>query len=154
MRILGRELFRPGRSVSTSRVIAARASEIFDILADPAMHPVIDGSGTVKATRGRHVERLELDTTFGMDMRRGVAYPILNTVVEFENDRLIAWRHAHGHRWRYELEEVADGTRVTETFDYSTARTRLTLEVGGVPEQNLVGMAATLERIEQVLTNG
>ncbi len=152
VKVLGRKLFRPGHSVSTSRVIAASPEAIFDILADPAMHPVIDGSGTVQTTRGRDVERLQLGTTFGMDMRRGVGYSILNTVVEFEEGRLIAWRHFHGHRWRYELEPVPGGTQVTETFDYSKARTRLGLEIGGYPERNLRGMEATLQRLEQVVT--
>jgi hypothetical protein len=154
VKVLGRKLFRPGRSVSASRVIAAPAGEIFDILANPAMHPVIDGSGTVQAVRGRDVERLELGTTFGMDMRRGVEYSILNTVVEFEEGRLIAWRHFHGHRWRYQLEPVPGGTQVTETFDYSGARTRLGFEVAGYPERNLRAMEATLERLEQVVTAG
>ena len=32
------------------RVIAADPQRLFDIVADPAMHPVIDGSGTVQAS--------------------------------------------------------------------------------------------------------
>ena len=41
---------------------------------------------------------------------------------EFEENRRIAWAHVGGHRWRYELEEVDGGTRVTESFDWSTSR--------------------------------
>lgn len=152
MRVLGRKLFRPGRSVSTSRVIAAPSQAIFDVLADPGMHPVIDGSGTVQATRGRQIERLSLGATFGMQMKRGVDYSILNTVIEFEEGRRIAWRHFHGHVWRYVLEPVAGGTEVTESFDYNNARTRLGLELVGYPERNLRGMEATLVRLEEVVT--
>ena len=39
-----------------------------------------------------------------MDMKKGAPYKIKNKVVEFEPDRLIAWRHVGLHRWRYELE--------------------------------------------------
>lgn len=153
MRILGRALFRPGHAVSTSRVIAADPGRIFDVLTDPAMHPVIDGSDTVKATRGRVVERLGLGSTFGMAMDRGAGYRILNTVVEFEEDRLIAWRHFHGHRWRYQLEPVDGGTRVTETFDYGPSRLPLGMEMLGYPERNLVAMVETLQRLERVVAS-
>ena len=54
----------------------------------------------------------------------GVPYLTKNTVVEYDEDRLIAWRHLGKHRWRYELEPVEGGTKVTETFDWSTARSR------------------------------
>ena len=109
------------KSVSVQRVIAAPPEKIFDVLADPAQHPVIDGSGTVKSTRGQEPDRLELGTKFGMSMRLGIPYAITNTVVEFDDNRLIAWRHFGGHRWRYELEPVDAGTRVRETYDWSTA---------------------------------
>ena len=38
--------------VSTSRVIAAEPQELFDVVADPSLHHVIDGSGTVTASTG------------------------------------------------------------------------------------------------------
>jgi hypothetical protein len=141
------------RQVSTSRVIAADRQAIFDVLADPSLHPVIDGSGTVRDTQDGGPQRLAEGARFGMDMRLGVSYRILNTVVEFEEGRLIAWRHFHGHRWRYELEDVPEGgTRVTETFDWSGARSRLALEVAGIPARNLKGMRRTLENLERHVT--
>jgi hypothetical protein len=75
-------------------------------------------------------------------------------VVEFEEGRLIAWRHFHGHRWRYELRDVPGGTEVTETFDWSTARAKLPLELAGFPKRNLAGMQATLERLDRYVTTG
>ncbi len=98
-------------AVSVERVIAAPPEKIFDVLADPSQHPVIDGSGTVKHTRGEEPSRLALGTKFGMSMRLGIPYAITNTVVEFDENRLIAWRHFGGHRWRYELEPAGAGTR-------------------------------------------
>lgn len=142
------------RQVSTERVIPAERQALFDIVADPAMHPVIDGSDSVKALREGAPPRLELGATFGMDMDRGARYRIENRVVEFEEGRLIAWRHFHGHRWRYGFEDVEGGTRVTETFDWSRARSKLSLELLGFPRRNLEGMRATLARLEQLAVHG
>lgn len=141
------------KKVSTSRVIAADRQAIFDLLADPAQHPVLDGSGTVTDVQAGGPQRLSLGARFGMQMRIGAPYKVRNTVVEFEEGQRIAWRHFHGHRWRYELEDApGGGTRVTETFDWSTATSKLALELAGFPKRNLRGMEATLVRLEEVVT--
>ncbi len=142
------------RTVSTSRVIAAQPPAVFDVLADPSMHPVIDGSDSVQELLGGSPERLSLGASFGMRMDRGARYQVENRVVEFEEARLIAWRHFHGHRWRYELVPVEGGTRVTETFDWNRAKFRLFIELMGFPRSNLRGMEATLEHLDQLLTTG
>lgn len=80
-------------------------------------------------------------------MKLGVPYPIENTVVEFEEDRLIAWRHFGGHRWRYELEPVDGGTKVTETFDWSTSKLPAVLEILRVPRRNTASIEKTLDRL-------
>jgi uncharacterized protein YndB with AHSA1/START domain len=140
------------RQVSVSRIIPAERQRIFDVLADPRMHPVIDGSGTVREAQGEVPERLAYGSTFGMSMKMGAPYKIANTVVEFDDGRRLAWRHFHGHRWRYELEDVDGGTKVTETFDWSTAKTKWTLEMAGIPKRNREAMDRTLERLEEVVT--
>ncbi len=142
------------RKVSTSRVIAADRQTLFDIVADPSQHPVIDGSGTVTGTRDGLPERLALGVKFGMEMKSGASYRITNTVVEFEEGSLLAWRHMSGHRWRYEFRDVPGGTEVTETFDWSTAKAKRALELAGFPERNLKGMERTLVRLEQLATTG
>lgn len=139
------------QQVSVSRVIDAPPEDIFAVLTDPAQHPVIDGSGTVKATSSGS-ERLELGSKFGMKMRMGLPYRIGNTVVEYEPDRLIAWRHLGGHRWRYELEPVDGGTEVTETFDWSTARSPRFIEMMGYPDKHPKNMTRTLERLDDHVT--
>ncbi|GAA4377990.1 SRPBCC family protein [Paeniglutamicibacter cryotolerans] len=131
---------------SRRRIVAAGPHEIFELLSDPAMHPVIDGSGTVRASRGA-AEKLVLGSTFGMDMRLGVPYRITNRVVEFEQDKLIAWRHFNGHRWRYELEPVAGGTLVTETWDASRLRYKWVLRPLGFTRSTGPNMERTLERL-------
>ncbi len=138
--------------MSVSRVIAAPAQEIFDVLADPAKHAVIDGSRTVQASRHGNPERLSKGATFGMDMRIGLPYRIKNTVVEFDEGRRIAWRHFGRHVWRYELEPAEGGTNVTETFDYSNAISPRFIELMGYPKKHPEGMAATLERLAAEVT--
>ena len=97
------------RCVSRNRVIRASAATVFDVLADPSKHPAIDGSGSVKATRPGAVARLAMGSKFGMDMKVGVPYRMTNTVVEFEADRRIGWKHVGGHVWRYLLAPSANG---------------------------------------------
>jgi hypothetical protein len=135
--------------VSASRFVPAPASAIFDLLADPANHPLIDGSGSVKAVASSAPSRLSLGATFGMDMKVGVPYKITNTVVEFEEDHLLAWRHFGGHVWRYRLAPADGGTEVTEEFDWTNARSRLFLQLMGYPEKNRKAMVRTLERLDE-----
>ncbi len=138
--------------VSESTTIDATPDVVFALVADPRQHPRIDGSGSVRGVI-TGPDRLAEGETFGVSMKLfGLPYKIHNRVVEFEEDRLIAWRHFGAHRWRYRLEPTADGgTRVTETFDYtrydpiSTAVLRAT----GFPERNRRGITATLARLKQ-----
>lgn len=136
------------RTRTASITTSAPAKVVFAILTDPTQHPRIDGSGTVKASRGSG-QRLELGSTFGMDMKMGAAYKIGNTVVEFEQDRLIAWRHKGLHRWRYELTPTADGgTEITETWDltrYGPAAVGFNLALG---KKTQAAIEATLVKLK------
>lgn len=136
--------------VSSTTTIAAPPAVVFAILADPRQHPRIDGSGTVRGTLSGP-DRLELGSEFGMDMKMGAKYKIKNRVVEFEPDRLIAWRHIGSHRWRYDLEPLPDGgTRVTETWDLSrcNAANRFVLGVMGYPKRHRQGIEQTLVNLK------
>jgi uncharacterized protein YndB with AHSA1/START domain len=140
------------RRISRTVVVHAPAERVFDLLTDPAKHPLLDGSGTVRALHGSSTQRLELGSTFGMDMRLGVRYRVTNKVVEYEKNRLIAWRHFAGHRWRWELNPVdANTTEVTETFDWSRAPAGSTYGVLGFLDRNTKGIEATLGRLDTVL---
>lgn len=102
---------------SASIIINAPANEIFEVIARPALHPVIDGSNSVKAVNWGP-ERLSLGAKFGMKMKIGIRYRITNLVVEYREDELIAWRHLGRWVWRYELKAIAPNqTVVTESFD-------------------------------------
>ena len=139
-------------AISVSRVIPAPAQAIFDLLANPSMHPILDGGGTVKAPREGNPERLSLGARFGMDMQLGGPYRISNEVVEFEEGKRIAWCHFAKNRWRYELEPVEGGTKVTETFDPSTGRFPVAaIRLLGFYRRNAPAMEKTLENIENYL---
>lgn len=112
------------RLFTADRVVPAAPEEIFALLADPARHVEIDGSGTVQrlvAGRGP----MQLGSKFTMAMKAfGVPYRITNKVVEYEENRRIAWCHLVRNVWRYELEPADGGTLVTESADYRSVRFR------------------------------
>ena len=139
--------------VSDSISIDAPPGVVFAILAAPRQHSRIDGSGSVQSVL-RGPERITAKgQAFAVRMKLfGVPYVVVNRIVEFEPDRLIAWRHFTANRWRYELTRTDGGTRVTETFDMSRAD-RVTDAVVGwakFPERNQQGITETLARLKQV----
>jgi len=135
------------RVVSESRFVPAPAAAIFDLLADPSKHCEFDGSGTVRASHSGAPARLSLGAKFGMEMKMGAPYKITNEVVEFEENARIAWRHFGGHIWRYILEPVEGGTRVTEQFDWRTNKSPLMIRVLRLDRRNRASITATLERL-------
>ena len=143
----------PVKQVSVTRFIAATPEAILDVLADPAKHPIIDGSGSLKKVKG-NPGRLELGSRFSMGMKIIFNYSIKNTVVEFEEGRRIGWRHFGRHIWRYTLEPVEGGTEVTETFDWAPAISTGMIERQGYPTKHPIDMAKTLERLDTYVTTG
>lgn len=137
--------------VCVERTIPASAAAVFDVLADPRQHPVIDGSGTVREVQGDPPARLSRGAEFAISMKAGAPYKVTNRVVEFEEGRLIAWRHFAGHRWRYTLSRVDGGTHVREEWDPSRLPwlVRAGYRLLGFPERNRRGMVATLVRLEE-----
>jgi hypothetical protein len=146
--------------VTVERVTPAAPSAIFDLLADPSRHHEIDGSGTVRDSK-EGSQRLALGSRFGMSMKMGLPYSMTSEVVELETDRLIAWqtrgggrvgRHLGGRIWRYELRPVPGGTEVHESWDIrqESRLFRPLIRLGASTTRK--NMAATLERIEQVLS--
>lgn len=138
--------------VSVQKLIPARAEHLFEIVADPAKHTLIDGSGTVQKSLSGNPKRLELGATFGMGMKMGKRYKMDNTVVEFEEGRRITWKPHGNYVWRYSFEPQGEQTLVTEEWDARTARGRRIMGLLGFPRRNRRGMRATLERLAQVVT--
>ncbi len=137
----------PSRIVSRSIIVPAPAQLIFDLLADPRRHGEIDGSGSIQSAQLDAPERLSLNATFGMKMKIGLPYKITNTVVEFEEGKTIAWRHFGGHIWRYILEPVDGGTKVTEQFDWNKSKSPLVLKLRKSPQDNAKSIEKTLANL-------
>lgn len=148
-------------TVTVERLIAAPPEKIFALVADATRHRDIDGSGTVRQAKGSPAP-LKAGDTFGMAMKWGVPYSMVNTVIEFEQDRRIAWQTrgpgpigkvVGGRIWRYDLEPTEGGTLVRETWDISQesplskAGTR---RMAGLTRKN---MEATLSRIDALVTS-
>lgn len=136
------------RTVTRRVQVSAPAAAVFALVSDPYRHPELDGSGTVRPkVKGPH--ELSQGARFSVAMKQyGVPYTITSTVTAYEKDRLVEWQHPLGHRWRWELQETSPGsTQVTETFDYSTAKSPKALELFGMPAKNGKAITATLEAL-------
>lgn len=113
---------------SAEREVAAPAARIFELIADPAQQPRWDGNDNLStAAIGQRVR--SVGEVFRMDLTNGQTRE--NHVVEFDEQRLIAWLPAEpglrppGHLWRWELEPIdSERTLVRHTYDW----TRLTDE--------------------------
>ena len=143
--------------VTVEGYVPASPAAVFDLLADPSRHLDLDGSGTLRgAIEGP--SRLSLGARFGMNMKAGAAYTMVNEVVEFEPDRRIAWQArptislarqlVGGRIYRYELEPQGDGTLVRETWDIS--QERIPPLVWGLRGPVRRSMQRTLHRIEKL----
>jgi hypothetical protein len=154
-----------GELVSVSRRVGAPIDVVFAVLADPARHPDIDGSGMLM----RAVWRPPLGRvgdTFTMLMRNDEMgyYEITNHVVEYVADERIGWEPSltnasraedqedigvrNQHRWSYELApDGAGGTLVTETYDCTRSPEWLRKAVKD-GERWVAAMTATLEKLE------
>ncbi|HUP99263.1 MAG TPA: SRPBCC family protein [Aeromicrobium sp.] len=148
---------------TVERVIAAPPEKIFALLADANRHQDFDGSGTVKAAHDDAPEKLHLGSKFGMNMRIVAPYSMVSTVVEYDENKRIAWqprpaypvvnRLAGGRIWRYELEPVAGGTRVRESWDITHESIFTKPVVRQAAGRTRDAMEKTLERLEQLVTS-
>ena len=153
-----------GYVLSVERTIPASPEAIFDVLSEPSKHSLIDGSGMLQGTSGQDRIRSAWPSgsTFGMGMKMVMRYSTVNRVVEFEDDRRIAWqtgptgawgRVLAGRIWRYELEPVDGGTRVVESWDITPDHQRFLLKLGGIYwGKTRRDMERTLARLEELVT--
>lgn len=139
------------RRVSRSVQVAAPVAEVFALIADPHRHHDLDGSGTVRDVDVKGPHRLKEGDRFTVGMTQyGVPYKITSTATAVEENHVVEWQHPLGHKWRWELAEVAPGTtKVTETFDYSTAKLPFVIELTGYQKKNADGIESTLTALAQ-----
>jgi len=130
-------------------VINAPAKKIFDFISMPKNHSLIDGSGMV-IRKLSGPEQLYLGAKFGMRMKLGIPYLIKNQVIEYQDNKSIAWQHLLHNVWRYELQAIdANTTLVIESWDGRNARSKWWVSDAGqwVP----VAMAKTLVKLKELM---
>jgi len=110
---------------------------------------VIDGSNSIRSVVSAP-ERLALGDKFGMNMEIGIKYRITNTVVEWEENKKIAWRHLGRWIWRYEFTELAPNqTVVTESFDGTRTPLEWWLRMRKSYAYAQIAVAKTLVRLKE-----
>lgn len=124
-----------GESVSATATVEAPAEVIFDLLADPATHAAIDGTGWVRASLDSQPVTAA-GQVFSMAMYHpnhpDGDYQMHNLVEVFDRPHAIAWKPGYdagdgtlgfgGWLWRYDLTQAnpnANSTQVTLTYDWS-----------------------------------
>ena len=119
--------------VSATLAVAVPAARVFAVLADPATHSAIDGTGWVREAVDR-APLTEVGQIFRMDMYHANhphgRYQMATKVQVFAPPRAIGWlpgtEKADGQLefggwvWRYDLAPLAPSeTEVTLTYDWS-----------------------------------
>jgi uncharacterized protein YndB with AHSA1/START domain len=134
-------------SLSATATIKAPANAIFSVLADPAKHAAIDGTGWVR----RPLDDRPL-TGAGQVFRMAMYHPnhpdgtyqMANRVETFEPPNAIAWKPGQegddgglgfgGWFWRYDLTAVGPSeTSVTLTYDWSAVPEATRQHIGFPP---------------------
>jgi hypothetical protein len=98
-----------------------------------------------------------------MNMRIVAPYSMVSTVIEYDENKRIAWQPrpaypianklAGGRIWRYELEPVPGGTRVRESWDITHEAVLSKRSVRAAAGRTRVAMEKTLERLEELLAS-
>lgn len=124
--------------IKVTRTVDAPPEAVFAVLADPARHIEIDGTGFVRGVvKGAPIEAVGDEFLMLMDNPILGQYQVLNRVHVFEPGRTIGWSpslyppgeyadkigdvNAIGHTFTRELAPSGNGTEITQTYDWSGA---------------------------------
>jgi len=136
-----------GETVSATTIINAPAEAIFAVLADPARHAAIDGTGWVRGpldsqplTAAGQVFRMAMYHANHPDG----SYRMANRVQVFDPPHVISWEPGQdsgdgdlrfgGWAWRYDLAPAGpSGTTVTLSYDWSAVPGFLRQHIGFPP---------------------
>jgi uncharacterized protein YndB with AHSA1/START domain len=136
-----------GETVSATTIIDAPAEAVFAVLADPARHAAIDGTGWVRESLDSQ-SLTAAGQVFGMAMYHAGHpdgnYQMANRVQVFDPPRAISWEPGQdtgdgslrfgGWVWRYDLAPAGpSGTRVTLSYDWSAVPGSLRQHIGFPP---------------------
>jgi predicted lactoylglutathione lyase len=150
----------PSEIVSAVTTIKAPAEAIFGILADPASHPAIDGTGWIQEALDR-----EPLTAAGQIFRMAMHhdnhpdgdYQMANKVLAFDPPRVVSWEPGYdagdgnlrfgGWIWRYDLTPVSLAeTEVRLSYDWSAvpAEIRERIKFPPFPPDHLINSLSHL----------
>ena len=133
-------------SISATAIIDAHAEVIFAVLADPATHAAIDGTGWV-------CEPVDTDplTAAGQIFRMSMFHPkhpdgdyeVANRIQVLDWPNVISWETGHdpgdgelvfdGWVWRYDLTPAGDSTEVILSYDWSACGDSVREEISFPP---------------------
>lgn len=112
--------------VSVEIEIAAPASEIFELIADPVRQPEWDGNDNL-GTAAQGQRPTSATGSFITTLTKGVDRE--NHIVAFEEGRLIAWKPSEvggepfGQKWTWEIEATGErSSLVRQTYDWTELR--------------------------------
>ncbi|KAA0024431.1 hypothetical protein [Antrihabitans cavernicola] len=140
--------------VQVTADVAPSAASIFAVLANPAKHVEMDGSGMLVLARAPEVITA-VGQIFAMSMKdeQGRSYEVDNHVAAFDADRHIAWlpgaagAEPLGIRWDWVLEPTETDTRVTQRCDWSQVTNERYLATFTLPRVSAEKMRASIEKV-------
>jgi hypothetical protein len=152
--------------VSATTVINAPAEAIFAVLADPARHAAIDGTGWVSETldsrRLTAAGQIFLMSMYHPNHPDGT-YQMSNRVQVFDPPNTISWEPGYdagdgtlafgGWVWRYDLTPAGPSeTRVTLSYDWSAVPNSIRERIGfpPFPPEHLANSLAHLSELVTV----
>ena len=142
--------------VSVDRVIKAPAATLFAVVADATRHPEIDGSGQLVKAKDGAAQHLALGSTFRhVDEDGGAVLRVQHRDRVragpphrlADRDGGTAGSLLGGRIWRYELEPVDGGTKVTETWDIREDKQAFFLKSPKIGQHTAASMSKSLDRL-------
>ena len=122
--------------IKVTRTVDASPDAVFAVLADPARHTEVDGTGFIRGVvKGGPITGVGDEFLMGMGNPILGEYEVLNRVHVFEPGRRIGWSPSlhppgayadklgdiatTGHSFTWELAPSGSGTEITQTYDWS-----------------------------------
>ncbi|ETT28807.1 Polyketide cyclase/dehydrase [Rhodococcus rhodochrous ATCC 21198] len=150
----GVRVVRTTTSVRVEATIPVSAAALFGVMRDPLRHSEIDGSGTVQVPAGQPpITAVGQRFSAQVHLPGRSAYPVVNHVVAFEPDRLLAWLPANpdtpplGIRWEWSFTGTTGGAAVSQTCDWSAVTDTAYLRRVRLPRVSPAQMSASLARL-------
>ena len=123
------------QNISVSKTVDASPEAVFAVLSAPSRHQQFDSADMLRGTDTAAINGAGDEFVMKMNNNTLGDYEMRNVVTEFEPNRKITWApslhpldgytdkvgglQATGHTYSWELLPDGDGTKVTQTYDWS-----------------------------------